>query len=82
MTTVQITLPNRLAQEAEREGILSSSSLEKLLRAELRARAMSELLSAAERMSAVETDEDFSPEAMADEVRAMRAERRNRRSGL
>jgi hypothetical protein len=78
MTTIQLTLPDQLAQEAERAGLLSSPSLEKLLRDQLKARAFSELFAAMDRMAAVETDEDFSPEAMAEEVRAVRAERRAR----
>lgn len=75
MTTIQLTLPDQLAQEAERAGLLSSSSLEKLLRDQLKAQAAAELFAAVDRMAVVETDEDFSPEAMAEEVRTMRAER-------
>ncbi len=37
MTTVQITLPDQLAQDAERAGLLSSESLEELLRKQLKA---------------------------------------------
>jgi len=80
MTTVQITLPDDLAQAAERAGLLSPPALEELLRKQLKAKAASELLSAIQKMQSVETDEDFSPEAMADEVRAMRAERRARQN--
>jgi hypothetical protein len=78
MTTIQFTLPDQLAQEAERAGLLSSISLEKLLREQLKAQAADELFAAMDRMAAVDTDEDFSPEAMAEEIRAMRAERRIR----
>jgi Arc/MetJ family transcription regulator len=80
MTTIQITLPDKLAQEAQKAGLLSSESLEELLRRQLKARAASELLSALDKMDGVDTDEDFSPEAMAEEVRAMRAERRASRT--
>ena len=76
MTTVQITLPDQLAQDAERAGLLSSESLVELLRAELRTRSASELLSVLDSLDRVPTNEDFSPEAVAEEVRAMRAERR------
>lgn len=76
MTTVQLTLPDQLAQDAQRAGLLSAPSLEKMLRAELRARSATELLSALEKMDHIETVEDFSPEAMAEEVHAMRAARR------
>jgi hypothetical protein len=81
MTTIQVTLPDQLAEEAQRAGLLSSQSMEKLLRAELRARSASELLSALENTDRVETTEDFSPESMAVEVRAMRAEHRARENG-
>lgn len=37
MTTVQITLPDQLAQEARRAGLLSQAALEKLLRDQLNA---------------------------------------------
>ena len=76
MTTVQLTLPDQLAQEAERAGLLSPNALENWLRDQLKAKAAEQLFAAMDRMAAVETDEDFSPEAMAEEVRAMRAERR------
>jgi len=75
MTTVQITLPDQLAQEAQRAGLLSSESLEEMLRQQLKAKAASELFAAMDRMAVVETDEDFSPEAMAEEIKAMRAEK-------
>jgi len=81
MTTVQITLPDKLAQEAQQAGLLSSESLEELLRRQLRTRAASELLSVLDKLDGVDTDEDFSPEAMAEEVRAMRAEKRASRTG-
>ena len=80
MTTVQITLPDQLAQEAQRAGLLSSESLEEMLRRQLKVKAATELFAAMDRMAAVETDEDFSPEAMAEEVRTMRAERRARQT--
>jgi hypothetical protein len=76
MTTIQLTLPDQLAQEAQQAGLLSSESLERLLRSELRAKSAAELLSVLEAMDRVPTNEDFSPEAMAEEVRAMRAEQR------
>ena len=80
MTTVQITLPDKLAQEAPKAGLLSSESLQELLRRQLKARAASELRSVLDKMDGVDTDEDFSPETMAEEVRAMRAERRASRT--
>lgn len=78
MTTVQITLPDRLAQEAERAGLLSPESVEKLLREQLKAKRVDELFAAMDRMSAVDAPAAMSPEAVADEIASMRAERRAR----
>ena len=80
MTTVQITLPDQLAQEAQRAGLLSPDSLEKWLREQLSSQRADALLQAAERMSAVEDADILSPEAVAEEIAAMRAERRARAS--
>jgi hypothetical protein len=76
MTTVQITLPDQLAQEAEQAGLLSSESLEELLRRQLKARAAEQLFAAMDKMSAVETVPYMSPEEVAEEIKAMRAEKR------
>jgi len=76
MTTVQITLPDQLAQEAQRAGLLSPKSLEKWLREQLRAQHVDQLFSAMDRMSATDEPAIMSPEAVADEIAAMRAERR------
>ncbi len=76
MTTVQITLPDQLAQEAQRAGLLSQGAIERWLREQLRARQVSELFSAMDRMAAVDEPGTMSPEQIAEEIRAMRAERR------
>jgi len=76
MTTVQITLPDQLAQEAERAGLLSSESLEELLRRQLKAKAAEQLFAAMDKMSAVEAVPCMSPEQVAEEIKAMRAEKR------
>jgi Arc/MetJ family transcription regulator len=76
MTTVQISLPDRLAQEVERAGLLSPEAVEEMFRRQLRTKAAADLLSELEKTNSALTEEDFSPEAMAEEVRAMRAERR------
>ena len=44
MTTIQITLPDQLAQEAQRAGLLSQAAIEKLLRAQLQAQRRNEFL--------------------------------------
>ena len=76
MTTIQIDLPDQLAQEAEQAGLLSPESLEKLLRDQLKAKRFDELTAAIGRMSAEDDPEYMSLEEIAEEVRAMRAERR------
>ena len=46
MTTVQITLPDQLAQEAQRAGLLSAARLERRLREQLKAQSADELFAA------------------------------------
>jgi Arc/MetJ family transcription regulator len=76
MTTVQITLPDQLAQEAQRAGLLSPEFVEKWLREQLKAQRADQLFSAMDRMSSVDEPTIMSPEAVAEEIAAMRAERR------
>lgn len=78
MTTVQITLPDQLAQEAQRAGLLTSDTIERILREQLKARHVDELFQAMDRMSAIDTPATMSPEEVADEIRVMRAERRTK----
>jgi hypothetical protein len=76
MTTIQITLPDKLAQEAQRAGLLTSETLERILRERLKEQRVNELFEAMDRMSAVDTPAAMSPEEVAEEMRIMRAERR------
>ena len=76
MTTVQITLPDQLAQEAQRAGLLSPELLEKWLREQLKAQRVDHLFSAMDRMAAVDEPAIMPPEEVAAEIAAMRAERR------
>lgn len=76
MTTVQITLPDQLVQDAERAGLLSPESLEEMLRRQLKAKAAAELFAAMDRMAAVDSQDYMSPEEVAEDIRAMRAEKR------
>jgi hypothetical protein len=76
MTTVQITLPDQLAQEAQRAGLLSPELLEKWLREQLRAQHVNQLFSAMDRMAAIEEPPIMPPEAVAEELARIRAERR------
>jgi hypothetical protein len=76
MTTIQLTLPDQLAQEAEQAGLLSPEALEEWLRKQLRAKAAEQLFAVMDRMAAVDDPTYMSPEEVAEEIRAMRAEKR------
>ena len=76
MTTVQITLPDQLAQEAQRAGLLSPARLEKWLRDQLKDQRVDELFSAMDCMAGVDEPAAMSPEDVAQEIATMRAERR------
>lgn len=81
MTTVRITLPDQLAQEAKQAGLLSEPALEKLLREQLQARRQDGFFAALERMERTPEPPAMSPEEMAEEMRAMREARRARAAG-
>ena len=81
MTTVQITLPDQLAQEAQRAGLLSQPAIEKLLRDQLQTKRQDEFFAAMERMEQVAEPSAMSPEEVAEEIRAMREARRAKASG-
>lgn len=78
MTTVQINLPDQLAQEAQRAGLLTPATLARILREYLQARKTDELFDAMNRMAAVD-EPGMTPEEISEELHAMRAERRNQR---
>lgn len=75
MTTVQINLPDQLAQEAQRAGLLTPAALERILREYLKTRKTDELFAAMDRMAAVE-EPTMTPEEVSEELHAMRAARR------
>jgi hypothetical protein len=77
MKTVQIELPDQLAQEAERAGLLSTERLERWLREQLKAQHVDELFSAMDRMAKVDEPTIMSPEAVAREIAAMRMRKRS-----
>ena len=81
MTTVKITLPDQLAQDAQRAGLLSQATLEKLLREQLQAQRQDGFFAAMERMEQVTQTPVMSPEEVAKEIRAMREERRGKAAG-
>ncbi len=76
MTTVHITLPDQLAQDAQRAGLLSSARIEQYLCEQLTTQRVDELFAAMDRMAAVDEPAALSPEEVAEEIAAMRAERR------
>jgi hypothetical protein len=78
MTTVQITLPDQLAQEAQRAGLLSSARLERWLRDQLETQRVDDFFVAMDRMSTVDEPAVMSPEEVAREIASMRAERRSK----
>ena len=80
MTTVSIELPDELAEEARKQGLLAASAVETMIRDALRRRAGRELLDAARELATAE----LPPMTMAEiqrEVDAVRAERRRRAGG-
>jgi hypothetical protein len=77
MTTVQITLPDELAQTAANAGLLSADAMEAMLREQLRRRAGDTLQALWQRLPADELTPEIEQEIV-DEVRQVRAERRLR----
>ena len=78
MTTVQINLPDQLVQEAQRAGLLTPATLERILREHLKTRKTDELFAAMDHMAAVE-ESAMTPEEVSEELHAMRAARRQSR---
>jgi hypothetical protein len=76
MKNVQITLPDDLAHDAAEAGLLSSANLEQLLREAMTALRKNNLRDAMDRMAAVPSEPVMSPEDVAAEIAAFRAERR------
>jgi hypothetical protein len=77
MTTVQIILPDELAQKAASAGLLSAEAMEAMLREELRRRAGEALQSFWRHRAQEELTPEIEQEIV-DEVRKVRAERRLR----
>lgn len=76
MAKVEISIPDELAEEARLAGLLSSPRLEEWLREQVRLRKIDELFSAMDRMAAIPDPAPMSPEEVAVELAAMRADRR------
>ena len=81
MTTIQIELPDAMAQAARDAGLLTPQALERLLNDALkRQQAADSLLSIANRVAAAGI-EPMSMEEINAEVKAARAERKQRAGG-
>lgn len=75
MTTVQISLPDQLALEAQQAGILSSERIEQWVREQLRQKKVNDFFAAMDRMDEVVDPAPMSPDDLADQIRQMRKER-------
>lgn len=81
MTTVQVTLPDALATEAQEAGLLTPQALERLLQDALRRReAANRLLDVADRVAQAGIA-PMSMEEINAEVKTYREERRRREAG-
>jgi uncharacterized protein HemY len=77
VTTIQIQLPDELAQNAQAAGLLTPQAIEAMLREQLRKQAGESLRTTWQRLP----QEELTPEIeqmIVEEVRAVRAERRKR----
>ena len=77
MTTITIELPEELAEEARRHGLLAASAVEAMIRGTLRRRAARELLEAAGKLAAAELP-PLTLAEIQEEVDAVRSQRRRR----
>lgn len=77
MTTIQINLPDQLAQEAQSAGLLTQEAIEAMLREQLKKQAGEKLREFWNELPAEELTPEIEQE-IDDEVRAVRAERRRR----
>ena len=75
MTTLEISLPDSLAEEAKAAGLLAPEAIEQMVREAIRRRAMEELKQAMDRMAAVDGPV-MTPKEIQEEIRAAHAERR------
>jgi hypothetical protein len=75
MTTVQITLPDALAQEATKAGLLAPDTTERMLREGLRAQRL-ERFKAARAVLATEPLAPMTAEEISAEIAAYRTEQR------
>jgi len=79
MTTIQLSLPDDLAQKATRAGLLSAEAIQDMLREQLRRQAAATLREAWGRLPKEELTPEIEQEVV-EAVRAYRAEQRARRA--
>ncbi len=75
MTTVQITLPDTLAQEAAQAGLLAPDKIESLLRQQLRAERIARGQAARQQLAAAPLLQ-ITPEEVQAEIKAYREQQR------
>lgn len=75
MATIEITLPDELAEAAQNAGLLASASVEQWLREQLRKQRVDELFTAMDRMAAHGEPPVLSPEELAREIAGLRRRR-------
>lgn len=80
MTTIQLSLPDDLAEKAMKAGLLSAEAIQDLLREQLRRQAGEILREAWSRLPKEELTPEVEQEVV-EAVRAYRAEQRARRVG-
>ena len=77
MTTLELNLPDELAQRAQSAGLLTDAAIQKLLEDAIRREAGRSLLNAAQQLHGANIA-PMSDEEIVAEVKAVRAERRAR----
>jgi hypothetical protein len=76
MTQLTIELPDQLAEEARKEGLLSPAALQRLIEEAIRRRSGRRFMQTLDRLAAVEPS--LTPEEIQAEIDAARRERRQR----
>lgn len=74
MSEIVLTLPDKLAHEAEANGLLKPEFIASLLRTEIRRRRVNKLFAAADRLA--DSDEPITDAKIEAEIAASRRERR------
>ena len=76
MTRFEFSLPDTLAQEAQQSGVLTQDRIERWVRQQVNRQKLNRLFQAVNQANS-QNPEYVSPEEVAVELAAMRAERRN-----